>query len=354
VFSDPFCLVYTSGSTAEPHGVMVSHANVAFTVSAIQQRLSYKAGDVIGLYLPLSFDYGLYQVLLALEAHASLYISAAELLPLSLIDSLDSERISVLPGIPLFFAALVQMLERNPRTLPHLRAVTNTGELLPAITIDRLRSLFPELDVFVMYGLTECKRVSILLPEELETHAGSVGRPLDGTIVEVVDKNGRPALDGTPGELVVRGPHVTMGYWRNPEETAQRFVTAADGTRMLFTGDIGRRSADGYIYFEGRRDVQAKHRGFRISLREIELAALEVSGTASAAAVASSKTDELHLFLTQQSSTLSESTVFRSLRERLEPYKIPDRIHLVASLPTTPHGKVDQQKLCAWAEELTR
>jgi acyl-CoA synthetase (AMP-forming)/AMP-acid ligase II len=232
--------------------------------------------------------------------------------------------------------------------------VTNTGERLPSITIDRLRALFPQLDVFVMYGLTECKRVSILLPGELEARAGSVGRPLDGTTVEVVGKDGSVAPDGTLGELVVRGPHVTMGYWRNPEETARRFVTAADGTRLLFTGDICSRSADGYIYFEGRRDAQAKHRGFRISLREIESAALAVSGTTSAAVIASSDTDELHLFLTRQSSALNESIVLRKLRERLEPYKIPDQIHLVASLPTTPYGKVDQQKLCAWAEELRR
>jgi acyl-coenzyme A synthetase/AMP-(fatty) acid ligase len=145
-----------------------------------------------------------------------------------------------------------------------------------------------------------------------------------------------------------------MGYWRAPEETASRFRAAKDGTRLLFTGDTCRRSADGYLYFEGRSDAQTKRRGFRISLLEIESAALAVAGTASAAAVAPPHSDELHLFLTGDGCVVSVEAVIRELRERLEPHKIPDRIHVVASLPTTSHGKVDQQRLCALAAGMTR
>lgn len=351
---DPLCLIYTSGSSGEPRGVMVSHDNVAFTASAIQRRLRYQAGDRIGLYLPLSFDYGLYQLFLALAARASVYIGQPDLIPLRLCNDLADECITVVPGVPSLFSVLVRMLERTPRALPRLRAVTNTGEQLPSITIDRLRALLPQLDIFLMYGLTECKRVSILLPEEMEAHPGSVGRPLDGTAAEVVLADGRVAPDDTPGELVVSGPHVTMGYWRAPEETAHRFREAADGTRLLFTGDTCRRSADGYLYFEGRGDAQTKRRGFRISLLEIESAALAITGTVSAAAVAPPDSDELHLFLTSYGYAGSADAVIHELRERLEPHKMPDRVHVVPSLPTTSHGKVDQQRLCALAAEMTQ
>jgi acyl-coenzyme A synthetase/AMP-(fatty) acid ligase len=351
---DPLCLIYTSGSSGEPRGVMVSHNNVAFTVRAIQQRLCYRADDIIGLYLPLSFDYGLYQLFLALAPRASIYVGQPDLVPLRLCNDLADERITVLPGVPSLFSVLVRMLERTPQALPYLRAVTNTGEQLPSFTIDRLRALLPQLDFFLMYGLTECKRVSILLPGELEAHPGSVGRPLDGTTAEVVLSDGSIAPDDTPGELVVSGPHLTMGYWRAPEETARRFRAAEDGNSLLFTGDTCRKSADGYLYFEGRGDAQTKRRGFRISLLEIESAALAVAGTVSAAAVAPPHSDELHLFLTGDGYAVSADAMIRELRERLEPHKIPDRIHVLAALPTTSHGKVDQQRLCALAAEMTR
>jgi acyl-CoA synthetase (AMP-forming)/AMP-acid ligase II len=348
--SDPCCLVYTSGSTGEPRGVVVSRDNVAFTVAAIQQRLGYRRGDVVGLFLPLSFDYGLYQVFLALAAGASVFIGASDFISLRLVEALAQERVSVLPGVPVMLQSLAWMLERAPRSLPHLRAVTNTGERLAASTLDRLRALLPGLDVFSMYGLTECKRVSILLPGELDTHPGSVGRPLDGTVAEVIGPDGSVLPDDTPGELVVRGPHVTMGYWRAPGETAQRFRVTSDGSRALYTGDTCRRSAGGYLSFEGRSDAQTKRRAFRISLLEIESAALDVRDIAGASAIAWPDSDKLHLFIAGGALPPSADTVIRALRERLEPHKIPDRVHVFESLPTTPHGKVDRRRLRALAE----
>jgi acyl-coenzyme A synthetase/AMP-(fatty) acid ligase len=172
-----------------------------------------------------------------------------------------------------------------------------------------------------------------------------VGRPLDGTTVEVIAPGGAPAPAGTPGELVVRGPHVTMGYWRAAEETALRFRAAAGGDRALFTGDTFRRDEGGFLYFEGRHDAQVKRRGFRISLLDIESAALAVPGVAGAVAVLPSADGELHLFVAGGDPALTAGAVQRALRERLEAYKIPDRIHVQPSLPTTPHGKADRQRL---------
>jgi acyl-CoA synthetase (AMP-forming)/AMP-acid ligase II len=259
--------------------------------------------------------------------------------------------ISILPGVPSLFSALLHMLCRSPRALPSLRAITNTGEHLPEASVKRLLELLPGVDIFLMYGLTECKRVAIMLPAELADHPGSVGRALDGTSAEVRTPDGTSAAHGVPGELVVRGPHVTMGYWRAPEETARKFLLAPDGSRALLTGDICRRSADGFIYFERRDDAQAKRRGFRISLLEIESAALAVSGTVGAAAIMAPNTDELHLFVvgTEAGPGCSDrpfsDAIIRELRGQLEPHKIPDRIHVIASLPTTANGKTDYQRL---------
>jgi long-chain acyl-CoA synthetase len=328
---------------------MVSHANVAFTSQAIHRRLRYGPDDIIGLYLPLSFDYGLYQIFLALEARACVYFGTLDLVPLQLCATLASEAITVLPGMPLLLSSLVRLLERRPRPLPRLRAVTNTGEPLPPATLDALRARLPDVGVFLMYGLTECKRVSILVPGDLEAHPRSVGRPLDGTDVTVLDADGCEVPDGTSGELAVAGPHVTMGYWDAPEETARRFRTAPDGTRQLLTGDIGWRSPDGYVYVDGRNDALVKHRGVRMSLLEIESAATAVSGAACAAVIAPPHSDQLHLFVTGGGRT-DVRAVIRELRSRLEPHQLPDRVHVIAELPTTAHGKVDRAGLRTVAE----
>lgn len=346
VRADPLCLVYTSGSTGAPRGVMVTQDNVSFTTAAIQQRLRYRREDTIGLFVPLSFDYGLYQLFLALAAGAAVYVAPPGVAPLGLVDELERGRVTVLPGVPSLLTGLLTMLERSQSALPRLGMITNTGEALTAPMMDGLRKLLPQARVFPMYGLSECKRVSILLPEELERHPGSVGRPLDGTSVEIVDQDGSPVRDGAPGELVVRGPHVTDGYWRAPAETALRFAVDEDGTRVLRTGDICRRDAAGFLYFEGRADTQVKRRGFRISLLEIEAAASAVPGVVRAAAV-STPDHELHLFVETDPERVTSSNILRVLSDRLEPFKIPDRIHFVPVLPTTENGKLDRRSLRA-------
>ena len=196
---------------------MISHENVYFTAGAIQRRLGYREDGVIGLFLPLCFDYGL-SIFLALGAGSSIYCIAPAMARCCccIVHRLAAEDITLLPGVPSLFSSLVQMLqEHSLHPLPSLRAITNTGSHLHQSTVDRLRRLLPHASLFLMYGLTECKRVAILLPEELADHPGSVGRPLDGTVAEVMIENGGVA---TPGARRThrRGRHVTMGYSHTP------------------------------------------------------------------------------------------------------------------------------------------
>ncbi|MEM6915617.1 MAG: long-chain fatty acid--CoA ligase, partial [Verrucomicrobiota bacterium] len=237
---DAACLVFTSGSTGTPRGVTLSHDNICYVVGAIQDRLQYRPGDTVGCFLPLAFDYGLYQIFLAAQSGAKLFVGDPDQVGPRLPQVMKQAGVSVLPGVPSIYAALIALGRRRPLDLPELRSITNTGERLPLSYIEEFQKMFPGLEVFVMYGLTECKRVSIMTPQELETHPDSVGRPLAGTEVYAVDESGAPLPPGEVGELVVRGRHVAHGYWRAPEETAKRFrKRAPEAAVELFTGDSG-------------------------------------------------------------------------------------------------------------------
>ena len=200
---DPVCLVYTSGSTGEPSGVIVSNDNVCFTTAAILERLPYDAADKVGLFLPLSFDYGLYQVFLSVATGASLLIGNSRFFGPEIIEQARFNQISILPSTPTMISIMVRALDRMRIDLPHLHSLTSTGEHLSSQRIEKLRELIPGIKIYSMYGQTECKRISILLPCELEHRPGSVGRPLSGTEAFVVGADGNSIAPGGSGELVV-------------------------------------------------------------------------------------------------------------------------------------------------------
>lgn len=344
-------LLYTSGTTGRPRGVMISHGNLRFTTRAIQRLLGYRGSDVIGVFLPLSFDYGLYQVFLALEAGAALYLGDPSESGPGMVKALARHRVSVLPATPRLVAGLLQLLEHRARPLPALRLLTNTGDRLPAAHAERLRRVLPRLSIALMYGQTECKRISILPCRELEAHPASVGRPLPGTEAFVASETGERLPAGEIGELRVRGPHLTQGYWRAGAETAAHFLPSPEGcgARELATGDLCCIDAEGFLYFAGRRNGWLKHQGFRVDPREVEDAALEVPGVGAAALVQAARSDRLHLFVANAARS-APPAVLNHLRRELEPFKLPDEIHWLAELPTTANGKVDRRLLGQLAE----
>ena len=347
--SDLAFLVFTSGSTGNPRGVMLTHANVRFVCEAIQRRLNYQASDRIGVFLPLSFDYGLYQIFYAAMTGASLYIGTPAQAGPGLAKLLAEQEITILPGVPTLFGGLAKMLRYRPVDLPALRQLTNTGDHLPRAIIEDFRQTLPNAEVFPMYGLTECKRVSILLPSEIDAKPDSVGRPLDGTEVFSVNPDGRRLPPGEVGEWVVRGPHLSPGYWQAPEETAKRFrVWPETGETVLFSGDQGSVDAEGFLFFHARSDFMIKHKGHRLSPVELEEAACRLPEVETAGCVKDEARNLLCLFVGVSSGDLTEEAVIDALRQTLEPVKVPERVILLESLPRTANQKVDRKALRQW------
>ena len=219
---DLACLIYTSGSTGEPKGVMSDHSNVVFAAQSIMSYLKNVPEDIVINLLPLSFDYGLYQLLMTFAFGGTLILEKSFAFPAAILKRIEAERVTGFPGVPTIYSMLLQM-DLSQFDLSSLRYLTNTAAALPESHIRRIRDSFPNVTLYSMYGLTETKRTLYLPPEELDRRPGSVGIPIPGTDAWVEDETGRRLGPGEIGELVVRGRHVMRGYWEAPEATAQRF-----------------------------------------------------------------------------------------------------------------------------------
>lgn len=347
---DPVALTYTSGTTSLPKAVVSTHQQMVFAAEAIQQVLDYRPDDVVYCPLPLSFDYGLYQLYLgALGGSHVVLGSAAEAGPPLLRNLLDSGA-TVLPAVPAVAESLAWLLRRAKRR-PELRLVTNTGAALATETLGALRETIPGLRAQVMFGLTECKRATIMPPDGDLERPGSCGLPLPGTSVVTVDEEGNELPPGEVGEITVRGPHVMSGYWRRPELNQEKFPRRDGLFPELRTGDYGWLDEEGYLYFSGRRDDLYKERGFRVSATEVEAAAHRIPEVVSAAVLPpSGKKSALLAVVTD----LSPQQVLERMYEQMEDFKIPRRCIVLDSLPLSGNGKVDRKKLTALVEHHPR
>jgi len=345
--SDPVCFIYTSGSTAMPKAVVSTHAQMCFAVRAIQARLGYRPDDVVFCTLPTTFDYGLYQVFLCAVAGAALHLTAAAAAGQGLVRHLRNSGATVLPAVPSLAANLLRLLRRRPEDLPRLRLLTNTGAAMPPDVVGALRSLVPSLRVQLMYGLTECKRATIMPPDGDLERPGSCGLALPGTEVYVVGARGERLPAGEVGEITVRGPNVMAGYWNQPELTAARFPREDGLFPVLRTADRGWQDADGYLYFAGRDDDVYKQNGFRVSKLEVEAAATEVPGVDLAAVVPPCGGEKGSTVVIVGAVTAQQ--VLDGLASRLERSKLPGHCVVVDKLPLTRHGKVARDRLSALA-----
>ncbi len=346
---DLAAIIYTSGSTGRPKGVMLSHRNMLSALDSVSTYLGLHEHDVVTCALPLAFDYGLYQVLMAFALGATVLLERSFTCPARVLQDMAREGATVFAGVPTMFALLLGM-DLSGFDLRSLRMVTNTAAALPVAHIQRIRAAFPQARLYSMYGLTECKRVSYLPPEQLDIRPGSVGRGMPNEELWLVDEQGRRLPDGSTGELVVRGSHVMRGYWRQPQATAERLRPGPlPGEMVLYTGDLFRSDEQGWLYFVARKDDIIKSRGEKVSPREVENVLHEISGVRQAVVVG--VPDELlgeaikAFVVPEPGRTLDQRAVLRHCQARLESFMVPRQVEFVSELPQTDNGKVRRASL---------
>jgi long-chain acyl-CoA synthetase len=347
---DLAALIYTSGSTGNPKGVMLSHQNMVFAQESLSEYLRLSSDDRILVVLPLAFDYGLYQALMAVHMGATLVLEQSFSFPAHVVKRVQDEAVTVFPGVPTVFATLLSMHRTAPISMPSVRRITNTAAHLPDEYVPGLLEMCPDALIFKMYGLTECKRVSYLEPELVQQKPSSVGKAIPGTEVFVVDDHGKRIAAGGSGILHVRGPHVMMGYWNLPEETAHMLKDGPyPGERMLCTHDAFRIDDGGFLYFLGRTDDIIKSRGEKVSPVEVENVLATIPGVREAAVVG--VPDELlgqavrAFAVLDDGVTMTEREFRRHAMARLESYMVPRDVVFLPELPKTGSGKVRKRSL---------
>jgi amino acid adenylation domain-containing protein len=351
---DLAALIYTSGSTGRPKGVMMSHANMVAATTSINAYLQNTPDDVILDVLPLSFDYGLYQLFLVFQSGASIVLERSFVYPTLMLELMARERVTGLPMVPMI-AALLLRHDLSAWDLSSLRRMSNTGAVLPPAHIAALRERLPHVRIFSMYGLTECKRVSYLDPSEIDRRPASVGKPMDNVEVFVADEEGTLHEHGV-GELVVRGANVMQGYWRAPEETARALRPGLlPGERVLYTGDIFRIDDEGFMYFQHRLDDVIKSRGQKVSPREVESVLHGAPGVNEAIVVGVPDPvagEALKGFVTLlPGAEVSEQDLLFHCSKQLEDFMVPRTIEIVAELPHNASGKLARRVAQASARE---
>ncbi len=347
---DLAAIVYTSGSTGDAKGVMLTHRNMLTAATSITTYLGNVEDDVILSALPLAFDYGLYQMIMAFETGARLVLERSFAFPAEVLRLVVEEGVTGFPGVPTMFAMLAEMNSAREHDLSRVRYVTNTAAALGTKHIAAIREIFPRARVFSMYGLTECKRCTYLPPEDLDRKPDSVGIAIPNTELWIVDEQDRRVGPGVVGQLVIRGATVMKGYWEKPEATARKLRPGPlPDEKVLYTGDLCKLDEDGYLYFVARMDDVIKSRGEKVAPKEVESAIVDIPGVKEAAVIG--VPDEIlgqavkAFVVLEQSARLTARDVLRECQARLEPLMVPKHIELVDELPKTSTGKIKKTDL---------
>ena len=340
-------LIYTSGSTGRPKGVMMTHRNIDAAADSITTYLRNTPDDIILNVLPLAFDYGLYQFLMAMKLGATLVLEKSFAFPQAIFERIRTENVTGFPLVPTMAAMILQMRDLEPGFLPSLRYLSNTAAALPPAHIARLRELFPGVRLYSMYGLTECKRCTYLPPEELDRRPGSVGIAIPNTEALVVDDEGKRVPPGVPGELVIRGPHVMQGYWRNEAATAQMLRPGPNPwEKRLHTGDLFQTDEEGFLYFVGRKDDIIKTRGEKVAPKEVETVLHGHPGIAEAVVIGVPDPvlgQAIAALVVLSDESLSVRDIIRHCAAHLEDFMVPRIIEFRTELPKTDTGKVSRR-----------
>ncbi|MBC8184865.1 AMP-binding protein [candidate division KSB1 bacterium] len=347
---DLAALIYTSGSTGLPKGVMMTHSNIISAATSITQYLENTCDDIIINTLPLSFDYGLYQMLMAFKMGATLILEHSFSYPFAIIDKILKEKVTGFPIVPTMAVLLLQLESLKDFDFSHLRYISNTAAHLPSIHIKKLREIFPKTKIYCMYGLTECKRVSYLPPDQIDVRPNSVGKGMPNEEVYLVNEKGERIGAGEVGELVVRGSNVMKGYWGLPKETDEMLKPGLfPGEKALYTGDLFKMDEEGYLYFISRKDDIIKTKGEKVSPKEVENVIYKMGGISEVAVIGTD--DEIlgqaikAFVVSSNGRAFSEKEIKKYCSKNLEDFMVPSMVEFRSSLPKTTSGKIKKAEL---------
>ena len=349
---DLAALIYTSGSTGEPKGVISSQFNIISAARSIIEYLENTSDDIILDVLPLSFDYGLYQMIMSVMFGGKLILETSFMFPLNILQTINEERVTGFPIVPTIIALLLKMKELEKYELKSLKYISNTGAAFPVSHIQKFSQLFPHVKIFSMYGLTECKRIAYLPAHEIHKRPGSVGKAIPNCEIFIHDEDGNEVPPGEVGELVVRGSNVMRGYWNATELTEIVYKPGKiQGERLLYTGDLFRQDEDGFLYFLGRKDDMIKSKGERISPKEIENILCSIPGVAETAVIGVPNEilgQAIKAFIVKKDGIeIDTNVILQYCSQNMESFMIPKYVEFINELPKSPNGKVDKKVLKA-------
>jgi acyl-CoA ligase (AMP-forming) (exosortase A-associated) len=350
---DVAAILYTSGSTGNPKGVVLSHRNLVAGAMSVSQYLQNSPSDIILALLPLSFDYGLSQITTAFYSGACVVLFDFFLVQ-DVVRIIATEKVTGIAAVPPLWAQLAAA-SWPPDSTTSVRYFTNSGGAMPKTLLEKLQNLFINAKPYLMYGLTEAFRSTYLPPEEISNRADSIGKAIPNAQIVVVRQDGTLCQPGEVGELVHRGPLVSLGYWNDPEQTALRFkpdpvVPLAQQIKPMavWSGDLVRADTEGFLYYVGRNDEMIKTSGYRVSPTEVEAAIYKLDvAIEQVAAVAADwmQVDHVILVVFSANKTLETDRWRSALAAQLPSYMLPKVYLQLAELPMTANGKIDRKLL---------
>ncbi len=338
-------MFYTSGSTGEAKGVMLSHKNLIANTIGTVEYLKLTEKDSLLVILPFYYIYGNSLMLTHIATGATLVIDNRFMYAETILDTMEQEKVTGLSGVPSNFLILLNKSTFTDRKFPHLRYMTQAGGAMAPDVIKRILDAFPDKELYIMYGQTEASpRITWLPPEKVQSKIGSIGIEVKGLEVNLFDENGAEVSSGEVGEIVVGGSSVMLGYWHQPEE--QKSVLKKG---KLYTGDLAKRDSGGYLYIVGRKKEIIKSGGNRISVKEIEETLLSNRKIHEVAVFGID--DDIFgeavkaVIVVRDGEELDEKEIQKFVRSLLPEFKVPKYIKFLDNLPKTQAGKVDKKSL---------
>lgn len=335
---DEALILYTSGTTGEPKGVVLTYQNLAQYPRVMEETQIMSSSSVRGCILPMSHIVGPI-VCNDLADKGFTLVIFDQINPITLLEGIQKYRVTVFESVPIVFQLLLGVRNFGSYDTGSLKVVGMMGTTIPVPLLRAFQSAQPHVKVIQGYGLTETSPlITLVEPEKAEIKVGSIGRPVTGVEVKIVDENGNEVPVGEPGEIITRGPHLMKGYFRKPEATAERIRNG-----WLFTGDIGRCEADGYYYHLGRRDDMIITGGLNVYPAEVETMIYHHASIQEAVVFAIPDAKRGHVIgaavVPRPGATIVEKDLLTFLRANLANFKVPQKITIRQSLPRTSSGK---------------